>query len=86
MDRLLTGPMCLDIHPEFGAIYRSGEFVQRGAVLGLTLDRLRAAIAPVSGWVRLVSVDADALSLRSVSGLRVEIWPHAHQTTSASTL
>ena len=31
-------PTFLDLHPVYGAIYKEGEFVQRGAVLGLSVD------------------------------------------------
>src|SRR5262245_55638678 len=43
-------PLCLDVHPVYGAIYKDGEFVQRGAVLGLSVDSKAVVVAPISGW------------------------------------
>lgn len=64
-------PTYLDVHPMYGTIYKDGEFVQRGAVVGLTVDLSAVVVAPVSGWVRLrpapSHVDAPHL-------MRVEIW------------
>jgi hypothetical protein len=45
--------MSLSVHPVYGAIYQDGEFVQRGAVLGLSVDARAVVIAPISGWVRV---------------------------------
>ncbi len=47
--------VALSIHLGFGTIYRDGEFVQRGSVLGLAVDARKVVVAPVSGWVRLPS-------------------------------
>ena len=59
------GPMCLDVHPVYGAIYQDGEFVQRGAVLGLSVDSKTVVIAPISGWVRLLGEASEPeISLR----------------------
>ena len=41
----------LTVHSIYGAIYRDGEFVQRGAVIGLSVDTREVVVAPVSGWV-----------------------------------
>ena len=65
-----TLPHLLVVHPEFGTIYRDGEFVQRGSVLGLAVDARKVVIAPVSGWVRLAQVS------ESVPGIPVEIRPY----------
>ena len=46
-------PTYLELHPVYGAIYRDGEFVQRGAVLGLSVDSKGVVIAPVSGWIKM---------------------------------
>jgi len=67
----MAGPTCLDVHPIYGAIYKNGEFVQRGAVLGLSVDSKQVVIAPVSGWVRLTESRQAA---KPLPGLRVEIW------------
>ena len=47
------GPTYLDLHPVYGAIYKEGEFVQRGAVLGLSVDSKGVVVAPISGWVKM---------------------------------
>lgn len=62
-------PTCLNVHPVYGAIYQDGEFVQRGAVLGLSVDTTSVVTAPVSGWIRLRE-DQEGGSHR----LCVEIW------------
>jgi hypothetical protein len=62
------GPMSLKVHPVYGAIYQDGEFVQRGAVLGLSVDSSAVVTAPVSGWIRLSTPS------ESSPGLCVEIW------------
>ncbi len=66
-------PTSLDVHPIYGAIYKNGEFVQRGAVLGLSVDSTEVVVAPISGWVRLIEI-AEAASREPARGLRVEIW------------
>ena len=72
-------PMALKVHPIYGAIYKDGEFVQRGAVLGLSVDSKEVVVAPVSGWVRL---GASLPSLPNTDfGLRVEIWPQPVEPT-----
>ena len=56
----------LAVHSIYGAIYRDGEFVQRGAVLGLSSDAARVVTAPISGWVSVLGVqdqEPDALHL-----------------------
>lgn len=73
------GPLLLNVHPVYGAIYQDGEFVQRGAVLGLAVDSSAVVTAPISGWVRLLprKDSAPALSL--------EIWQQpAEYADSAS--
>ena len=65
-------PTCLDVHPVYGAIYQDGEFVQRGAVLGLSVDSKAVVIAPISGWVRLLG-EAPEPEI----GLRIEILQSA---------
>mgnify|MGYP003349621910 CR=1 len=53
----------------YGAIYRTGEFVQKGNVLGLSPNHKSVVVAPISGWVRLLGEEeTPALPLR------VEIW------------
>ncbi len=47
-------PHILKVHPIYGAIYQDGEFVQRGAVLGLSVDAREVVIAPISGWVKVM--------------------------------
>ncbi len=68
------GPMYLDVHPVYGAIYKDGEFVQRGAVLGLSVDARGVVVAPVSGWVKLCQ--NPPATPNEVEGLRIEIWQH----------
>jgi hypothetical protein len=70
----MTGPTCLDVHPVYGAIYKDGEFVQRGAILGLSVDSKGVVVAPVSGWVRLVAASESRPEPEPSLGLRVEIW------------
>ena len=60
------------VHPVYGAIYRSGEFVQRGAVIGMSVDMSTAVTAPASGWVHVVEEVRSGAS-GSVRGLMVEI-------------
>ena len=67
-------PMVLDLHPVYGAIYKEGEFVQRGAVLGLSVDSKGVVIAPVSGWVKIGSM--LPFSEQEACSLRIEIWQH----------
>jgi hypothetical protein len=47
-------PLSISVHAVYGVIYQDGEFVQRGAVLGLSVDAKNVVIAPISGWVRLL--------------------------------
>lgn len=68
------GTTCLDVHPVYGAIYQDGEFVQRGAVLGLSVDSKTVVIAPISGWVRLLG-EAPEPEI----GLRIEIMQNAER-------
>lgn len=60
--------MCLT-YPEaplaYSGVYLTGDFVQRGNVLGLSQDHGSVVVAPTSGWVRLI--EADSL-------MHVEIW------------
>lgn len=72
-------PTNLRVHPVYGAIYKDGEFVQRGAILGLSEDMKEVVIAPVSGWVRLVE-SGGAERCEHVRGLRVEIWQQPTRT------
>ena len=65
-------PTCLNLHPVYGAIYKEGEFVQRGAVLGLSVDSKGVVIAPVSGWVKMGQ--PVAAPDKEIQGLRIEIW------------
>lgn len=67
-------PMVLDLHPVYGAIYKEGEFVQRGAVLGLSVDSKGVVIAPVSGWVKLGPL--LPVPEQEAHSLRIEIWQH----------
>jgi hypothetical protein len=70
-------PLSLSVHPVYGAIYQDGEFVQRGAVLGLSVDSRGVVLAPVSGWVRLPADRADA------PGIAVEIWQKLNEGSDA---
>ena len=74
MEPASVGPMCLNVHPIYGAIYHDGEFVQRGAVLGLSVDCTEVVVAPVSGWVRLGSRTDHSPANGGSHGLCVEIW------------
>jgi len=65
--------ICLEVHPVYGAIYQDGEFVQRGAVLGLSTDTSQVVIAPVSGWIRLITADPE--DIIEPASLRIEICP-----------
>ena len=69
-----TSSLTLTIQPEFGTIYRSGEFVQRGSILGMAADARKVVIAPISGWV-FVLPEVDG-----AEGLTVEIHPRPHAT------
>lgn len=70
-------PTYLELHPVYGAIYKEGEFVQRGAVLGLSVDSKGVVIAPVSGWVKMGQPgNVPAAEARS---LRIEIWQQPRQ-------
>ncbi len=60
-------PWRLSVHPIYGAIYRDGEFVQRGAILGLNTQANGVVVAPASGWVRVVRASASDDSLKSSS-------------------
>ena len=68
MDDQSLSHLSLSVHAVYGAIYQDGEFVQRGAVLGLSVDARAVVVAPVSGWVRLLPQSASA------AGIGVEIW------------
>jgi hypothetical protein len=57
--------------PAYGAIFRTGEYVQRGDILGLSTDGLMTVKAPMSGWVRLPSTAEVGME---DSPLAVEIW------------
>ena len=65
-------PLRLTVHPIYGTIYHDGEFVQRGAVLGLSVDSKEVVIAPISGWVRVSQ--ATEVSPHLEEGLGIEIW------------
>ena len=71
-------PTYIDLHPIYGAIYKEGEFVQRGAVLGLSVDSRGVVIAPVSGWIKVAPPE---LSGEEKSILRIEIWQHPRNGT-----
>jgi|SwirhisoilCB1_FD_contig_31_20124124_length_448_multi_4_in_0_out_0_1 hypothetical protein len=77
-------PLCLDVHPVYGAIYKDGEFVQRGAVLGLSVDSREVVVAPVSGWVRLVPRSTNATVQETQYSLQVEIWQQPFHSDSTS--
>lgn len=49
----------------YGAVYQTGDYVQRGNVVGLSADGGSVVVAPMSGWVRLIEAE-DLWS--------VEIW------------
>jgi hypothetical protein len=68
----LMSPTYLELHPVYGAIYKEGEFVQRGAVLGLSVDSKGVVVAPVSGWVKLAK--PDGVDLGDSESLWIEIW------------
>lgn len=67
-------PLSLDVHPIYGAIYKDGEFVQRGDILGLSVDSKDVVVAPVSGWVRLVAYATEAPDADAQHRLKIEIW------------
>jgi hypothetical protein len=75
-------PICLEVHPVYGAIYKDGEFVQCGAVLGLSVDSREVVVAPVSGWVRLDDNAEKSLPPHR-KGLRVEIWQRPDENGNA---
>ena len=54
-----TVSLALKVHPIYGAIYQNGEFVQRGAVLGLSVDAREVVIAPISGWVKVLEDEEE---------------------------
>ena len=78
-------PLCLTVHPVYGAIYKDGEFVQRGAVLGLSVDQKEVVVAPVSGWVRLSTEPAPASEPGNNQGLQIEIWQQPAGSNSRQT-
>lgn len=63
---------CVELHAAYGAIYRDGEFVQRGAVLGVSPDSRDVVVAPVSGWVQVVDQSLEPPHRRP---LRIAIRP-----------
>ncbi|MCS6775982.1 MAG: hypothetical protein RMJ43_00505 [Chloroherpetonaceae bacterium] len=67
-------PVCLTVHPIYGAVYKDGEYVSKGAILGFSVDTRDVVIAPVSGWIRLIPSPEASSSRSAVYGLRVEIW------------
>ncbi|HLJ54611.1 MAG TPA: hypothetical protein VKT77_06185 [Chthonomonadaceae bacterium] len=69
--------IAVSVHPGFGSIYREGEFVQQGSVLGLATDERRVVIAPVSGWIRVPR------GLRSPQGIWIEIRPRPRRTAES---
>jgi hypothetical protein len=77
-------PTCLKVHPVYGAVYTDGEFVSRGAVIGLSVDMDAVVTAPISGWVRLVRKRPSDPPSDEKPDLRVEIWPHPVSAESAS--
>jgi len=78
MEDQCATPLSLSVHPVYGAIYQDGEFVQRGAVLGLSVDAKNVVIAPVSGWVRL-QPNTDVKPT-----IEVEIWERRDDTAQHS--
>ncbi|HZO87911.1 MAG TPA: hypothetical protein VFB38_06185 [Chthonomonadaceae bacterium] len=78
-------PLCLEVHPVYGAIYKDGEFVQRGAVLGLSVDSREVVVAPISGWVRLVTRKPDGAAANTPHSLHVEIWQHPFEPERVDT-
>ncbi len=56
----------------YGAVFQTGDFVQRGDIVGLSVDGKQAVKAPMSGWVRILpqpdSPESDPIPLI------VEIW------------
>ena len=67
-------PTYIDLHPVYGAVYKEGEFVQRGAVLGLSVDSKGVVVAPISGWVR-IGQPLPAFE-KEAQCLRIEIRQH----------
>lgn len=67
-------PVCLTVHPIYGAVYKDGEYVSQGAVLGFSVDTRDVVIAPVSGWIRLIPPPEASSNKSPIHGLRVEIW------------
>ena len=68
MEDQCASPLSLSVHPVYGPIYQDGEFVQCGAVLGLSVDARDVVVAPVSGWVRLQP------NTEVKSTIEIEIW------------
>jgi len=53
------------LHPVYGAIPRDGDYVERGDILGLSVDTQHVVTAPFSGWVRLLKTcEAAGCQLR----------------------
>lgn len=53
-----------ELHPVYGAIPSDGEFVQKGEILGLSVDATEIVFAPISGWIRLIpSTDSSDIRL-----------------------
>lgn len=61
-----------ELHPGYGSVPRDGEYVERGEVLGLSVDASEVVIARASGRVRLM-LEHDVNGRR----LRAEIFPAA---------
>jgi hypothetical protein len=48
-----------ELHPVYGAIPGDGDFVERGDVLGLSVDAKEVVVAPFSGRVRVVATPGE---------------------------
>ena len=70
-------PIWLELHPEYGPIYRDGEYVQCGLPVGLSADKKSVVRAPRSGWIRIPDGREHAV-------VRVEIWSARPIVSSAS--
>jgi hypothetical protein len=64
----------IEIHPVYGPVHKDGEYVPRGAVLGVSTDGKDVVVAPASGWVRLRREASCDHVRRNGDALVVEIW------------
>jgi len=73
----------IEIHPVYGAVPADGEFVRRGAVIGVSTDAKDIVVAPASGWIRLRREMSNGHTRRRHGTLRVEIWDRPFEPAHA---